>query len=362
MRGSSPQRSPTQPPPRVGQLQRFWQHGSDYCDTFVLMCHVRSRLGRERRGLKTWERRIRVFAFVRDEQGYIRTSIGVVSEGGLPFLEVKVADTGIGIEPDQRKNLFAAFSQLQDFAGGTGLGLYSVLKKVNVLGGACGVDSNTPKGSIFWFRIPYVPTTALDGSDSLESLGKAESSGKGEWHNSADLTFSSYSHHGGEANEGPATRVPSGVSGPEPPTTQGEKAGKVKGKSGIILLIEDDVSTRKLMTKGLEKQGYTVVQAGNGVEGLEKLQEQRFNMVLCDIMMPVMDGVECTRRFRQWEKQQSSRSGGAQYICALSANTEASDVAKTRDVGMDDFFPKPVKIQELLSHLDGKFLPATLVP
>jgi len=270
--------------------------------------------------------------------------------------------SGIGIEPDQRKNLFAAFSQLQDFAGGTGLGLYSVLKKVNVLGGACGVDSNTPKGSIFWFRIPYVPTTALDGSDSLESLGKAESSGKGEWHNSADLTFSSYSHHGGEANEGPATRVPSGVSGPEPPTTQGEKAGKVKGKSGIILLIEDDVSTRKLMTKGLEKQGYTVVQAGNGVEGLEKLQEQRFNMVLCDIMMPVMDGVECTRRFRQWEKQQSSRSGGAQYICALSANTEASDVAKTRDVGMDDFFPKPVKIQELLSHLDGKFLPATLVP
>lgn len=70
----------------------------------------------------------------------------------------------------------------------------------------------------------------------------------------------------------------------------------------IVLLIEDDVPTRKLMTRALEKKGLIVEQAVNGVEGLEKLKKGVFHVVLCDVMMPVMDGIECIRRFRQWEK------------------------------------------------------------
>eukprot|EP00284_Hemiselmis_tepida_P009560 CAMPEP_0174917088 /NCGR_PEP_ID=MMETSP1355-20121228/2252_1 /TAXON_ID=464990 /ORGANISM="Hemiselmis tepida, Strain CCMP443" /LENGTH=603 /DNA_ID=CAMNT_0016162153 /DNA_START=32 /DNA_END=1840 /DNA_ORIENTATION=- len=272
-------------------------------------------------------------------EGYIRTSVGIASEGGVEYLDVKVADTGIGIQEEQRKKLFAAFSQLQDFAGGTGLGLYSVLKKINVLGGACGVEANTPKGSVFWFKIPYVPCTP----EAESSLEEVQPSGRGVWHNSAELTFSS--------NTRAERVVERGASAGDVLTGSAKAAGK-----GTVLLIEDDVPTRRLMTKALEKQKFSVVQAGNGEEGLEKLKESRYSMVLCDIMMPVMDGVECIRRFRQWEQGQASREGGEQFVCALSANTEASDVEKTRNVGMNDFFPKPVKIKELLSHLQGKFL------
>mmetsp|Transcript_1126 Transcript_1126/g.2951 ORF Transcript_1126/g.2951 Transcript_1126/m.2951 type:complete len:618 (-) Transcript_1126:244-2097(-) len=285
-------------------------------------------------------------------EGYIRTSVGLVVEGGTKFLEVKVADTGIGIEASQRKKLFGAFSQLQDFAGGTGLGLYSVLKKVNVLGGSCGIHSNEPKGSVFWFRIPYVP---LEEEGDCGSPFGATATGK--WINSSGLSFKilfNDQSQGGERVE------PNGVSGPDPPTSNVDTVDTKK--KGSVLLIEDDVPTRKLMTRGLEKQGYEVVQAGNGVEGLEKLQASRYNMVLCDIMMPVMDGIECVRRFRQWEKTESNRGKDVQFVCALSANTEEADVSKTKEVGMNDFFPKPVKVKELLKHLDGKFLPPELVP
>mmetsp|Transcript_39279 Transcript_39279/g.76852 ORF Transcript_39279/g.76852 Transcript_39279/m.76852 type:complete len:600 (+) Transcript_39279:184-1983(+) len=265
-------------------------------------------------------------------EGSIRTSIGVKVEGGMEFLDVRVADTGIGIEEEHRKKLFSAFSQLQDFAGGTGLGLYSVLQKVNVLGGACGVEGNTPKGSVFWFRIPYTPVPSIDRSVA------AANPQAGMWVNSSELTFET-------AKEEERQNSP-----------QNQASGTPKSAKGKILLIEDDRPTRTLMARGLEKKGYEVVQAVNGVEGLEKMQEGLYNMVLCDIMMPVLDGIECCRRLRQWEQTDGRPGGVNQYICALSANTEQPDVQKTRDVGMNDFFPKPVKIKELLKHLDGKFL------
>ena len=75
-----------------------------------------------------------------------------------------------------------------------------------------------------------------------------------------------------------------------------------QSSSKIVLLIEDDVPTLKLMTRALEKKGLIVEQAVNGVEGLEKLKRGIFHVVLCDVMMPVMDGIECIKRFRQWEK------------------------------------------------------------
>jgi CheY-like chemotaxis protein len=81
------------------------------------------------------------------------------------------------------------------------------------------------------------------------------------------------------------------------------------------------------MVHGLKKQGYMVAQAGNGEEGLQLMQSQMFNMVLSDIMMPVMDGLECAKRLREWEHQQGAKRT-PQFICALSANTDAADIAK----------------------------------
>lgn len=122
-----------------------------------------------------------------------------------------------------------------------------------------------------------------------------------------------------------------------------------------ILIIEDDVPTRALMVHGLKKRGFVIHQAGNGAEGLEMMQKRTYNMVLSDIMMPVMDGLECTQRLRSWEAGQGA-ARPKQFVCALSANTGEIDVTKAMDAGMDDFFPKPVKIAQLLAFLDGKFM------
>jgi CheY-like chemotaxis protein len=113
-------------------------------------------------------------------------------------------------------------------------------------------------------------------------------------------------------------RVPSNPSSDPSKSRRGSTADS----KSTVLLIEDDVPTRKLMTRGLEKKGFAVVQAPNGAEGLDLLKARRYHMVLCDIMMPVMDGLECMKRFRLWEQTSEEsaqrRSRGAQvrmYVC-----------------------------------------------
>ena len=106
--------------------------------------------------------------------GYIRTSVSLSTE--QKTLRVEVADTGIGVREDQAHKLFKPFGQLQDFSGGTGLGLYSVQAKASALGGAVGVSRNSPKGSVFWFEIPYVPgdlSLLAEDSPSLSSTSSA---------------------------------------------------------------------------------------------------------------------------------------------------------------------------------------------
>ena len=120
-----------------------------------------------------------------------------------------------------------------------------------------------------------------------------------------------------------------------------------------ILVIEDDVPTRALMVYGLKKKGYNVEQAGNGEEGLRLMQGRLFHMVLSDIMMPFMDGLECVKRLREWEKETARTP---QYICALSANSAPVDIDKTLQAGFNQFFPKPANLKQIIRELQGKFM------
>uniref|UniRef100_A0A7S0I271 Uncharacterized protein n=1 Tax=Hanusia phi TaxID=3032 RepID=A0A7S0I271_9CRYP len=269
--------------------------------------------------------------------GYIRTMVSLSkSREGKSMIRFSVADTGIGVDKDKMDLLFKPFGQLQDFSGGTGLGLFSVREKAIKLGGACGVTMNEPKGTIFWFEIPYVPiTNDEEGGDSSTSALLT-----------SNLEWKTKDSHLKATNTG----------GEKIEAVQAvEIQQEIKANDGElhVLVVEDDVPTRTLMVHGLKRKGYVVHQAGNGEEGLEQMQSRMFHMVLCDIMMPVMDGVECVKRLRAWESTQTRKS---QYICALSANTDPSDVNKCMGAGMSDFFPKPVKIPALLKHLEGKFM------
>lgn len=118
-----------------------------------------------------------------------------------------------------------------------------------------------------------------------------------------------------------------------------------------ILLVEDNLINQKITGKTLKKEGCQVDLANNGAEGFQKYQKNLYDLVLMDIQMPVMDGLEATRKIREFEKTKNNRHA---FIIALSANALEYDRKKAIDSGMDGFLAKPFKPEELfhlLSHL-----------
>jgi CheY-like chemotaxis protein len=181
---------------------------------------------------------------------------------------------------------------------------YKHTQHVHHTGGVCGVYKNEPRGCVFWFEIPYVPVTSGSEKDIIWNV-------ESDLDSALKTAFDDVAARQSSFDVGGVERVPSN------PCSDGSRSKDVSlDEKIIVLLIEDDVPTRKLMTRALEKKGYMVVQAPNGAEGLELLKKRRYNMVLCDIMMPVMDGLECMKRFRLWEQSseeaEERRSRGMQ--------------------------------------------------
>lgn len=372
-------------------------------------------------------------------EGHIKTTVDLTNKNTL---RISIADTGIGVGEQDLDALFKPFGQLQDFSGGTGLGLFSVQEKAHKLGGRCGVDvnhENNGKGSLFWFEIPYVPweegesaaarvhrmqqaglgcpvspavSPAGRGLAAARAAAAAASSSAAAACGSASaaaaalpqqqtLTFGqsfkndSNPHAaqgwdtldngdlfiqtseierevlagscsdtdgmsrdgswegqvGEEKNESP---VNSPTSRPMRAVSTPLPLRRSDVKKQHVLVVEDDVSTRMLMVHGIKRKGYQVDQADNGEEGLAKMKAKLFNIVFCDIMMPVMDGCECVRRLRAWEEEEDRKI--RQFVVALSANTDHSDVGKYLASGMNKFYPKPIKIKELLLACADDFL------
>jgi CheY-like chemotaxis protein len=222
---------------------------------------------------------------------------------------------------------------IQRKEGGTGLGLYSILKRVEALGGSCGVKSRrdgTP-GSRFWFSFPYEPSQPLL------------------------MSFSSFR----DINVG-------GLGFPLSPTARergGDDDGGGEEIGGIpkrILLVEDSVLIQKTTSRALRNEGYVVDVARNGSECLKMVTEQQhpYGLVLMDIQMPVMDGIEATKRIREMERVQQSpsamncllsprRSGCHQIIIGLSANSDPETMTDALAAGMDAFIPKPLTAKAL---------------
>ena len=107
------------------------------------------------------------------------------------------------------------------------------------------------------------------------------------------------------------------------------------------LVIEDSVVVRKTLARALQKLGYVVSQAVDGMEGLKELKQTVYDVSLCDFLMPNMDGLDCVQQYRKWEEE--NRPSFRQYIVGISAHAGHKDIEKGLEIGMNDFYAKPVR-------------------
>lgn len=117
------------------------------------------------------------------------------------------------------------------------------------------------------------------------------------------------------------------------------------GERLMILLVEDNLLNQRIVTFSLKKYNHEVVIANNGVEAIEQFSEKKFDVVLMDIMMPVMDGLEATTKIREFESKNNVAKRTP--IIALTANTMDNDRDKCISYGMDEFMAKPFDIEKL---------------
>lgn len=123
-----------------------------------------------------------------------------------------------------------------------------------------------------------------------------------------------------------------------------------------ILLVEDNLLNQRIVTFSLKKYNHEVTIANNGVEAIEKFKENKYDVILMDIMMPIMDGLEATVKIREIENMNNIPSRTP--IIALTANTMDNDRDKCISYGMDEFMAKPFDIEKLKSIFSELNIPS----
>jgi CheY-like chemotaxis protein len=128
------------------------------------------------------------------------------------------------------------------------------------------------------------------------------------------------------------------------------------GERLMILLVEDNLLNQRIVTFSLKKFNHEVVIANNGVEAVELFTEKKFDVILMDIMMPIMDGLEATVKIREFEVNNMIEKRTP--IIALTANTMDNDRDKCISYGMDEFMAKPFDIEKLNSIFNELNIPS----
>jgi CheY-like chemotaxis protein len=243
-----------------------------------------------------------------------------------------VRDTGIGIAPQSRARLFSNFSQVDASIsrkfGGAGLGLVISKRLVEGMGGQIEVDSVPGQGSCFWFELP-LPVSAEPVAEPAAAPSLS-------------------------ATPLPVAPVPAPAApapGVEPVAQQGAADLPASSEGPLLLLVEDNKINQMVAVSHLERLGWRVDLAENGVQAVEAANRKRYGLILMDIQMPEMDGVEATRHIRAGA---GPNAGSA--IIALTANAMPSDQETYRAAGMNDFLAKPFNRDGLAACL-GRWLP-----
>jgi signal transduction histidine kinase/CheY-like chemotaxis protein len=248
--------------------------------------------------------------------------LGGESALGLPMLEVRVLDSGLGIAADQLRNVFLAFTQLDSSIsrkhGGTGLGLATCKRLVELMGGQIGVESKPGAGSTFWFTAlaPWAEAGVPLPAPLVEESGEA-------W-----LQGASVNHR------------------QEKPT---------------ILVVDDNPINLKVACAMLLKFGYPILTAEGGREAIGSVDAaigrgEKIGAVLMDVHMPDVDGIQATSAIRAMHGDQ------APPIIALTAGSAVDDKQRCLDVGMVEYLPKPLQLSALAKSLERWVWPHAAAP
>lgn len=224
-------------------------------------------------------------------EGEIRFGFGRIDKD----IRVYVKDTGIGIEPEKVDHIFERFVKLNSFAQGTGLGLSICRMIIEKIGGEIGVTSELGKGSTFYFTIPYEET--------------------GE--------------HGKFFKESKVV-------------SKGNTVNRVQQIKKI--LVAEDVESNFILLKNLIGREYTLLWAKDGVEAIEMYKQYQPDLILMDVKMPRMDGLEATHIIRSYSKEIP--------IIALTAYAFEADKELALEMGCNDFVTKPISERTLRKALD----------
>ncbi len=212
-------------------------------------------------------------------------------------LKISVIDSGIGINPLDKEKIFDPFVRLDETmtrtTEGTGLGLSITKKLVELLGGCINFDSIPNKGSIFWFTF------------DVEVSGKQQQDSASLNNNHIDF---------------------------------------LKTKKLSVIMAEDKKVNQKVTRMMLEQLGCSVEIVENGQEFIERFKPNKYDIIILDIMMPVMDGITAMRKLRQSYKKLPP-------IIGLSAHAMEGDAEKYKKMGMDDYLEKPISTDKLVTKL-----------
>jgi signal transduction histidine kinase/ActR/RegA family two-component response regulator len=224
------------------------------------------------------------------------------------LIKFEVKDTGVGISEEEQVNLFQEYCQVENPLikqyEGTGLGLSISKNLIEMMNGRIGVISEIEKGSTFWFTILFEIGDINDLRNKIKKDHK-----------------------------------------------------KVKKSRPLdILLVEDNILNQKFAATTLERVGHRVEIAENGKVAFDKYRENHYDLIIMDIAMPIMDGLEATQAIRKYEKEldekNPSEARPAVRIIAVTAYVIMTDREKCLKSGMDEYLAKPYRPKELTEIID----------
>lgn len=278
------------------------------------------------------------------------------------LIHIEVEDNGKGISEEKQQDIFNNFTQEGSCTtreyGGTGLGLAIVKNLVELMGSKVELDSKIGRGSIFsfnlWFELPdsnkFYEENSTKGYDHFEDVEEYP-----------ELKISVRSINKPEPKQEPENNLreeqlnQSSSKAEKPKKTVSNNKEIIFLKQATpkdliskkILIVEDNKINQMITRKILERKNFDCDIANNGIEALEKIKETQYDLVLMDIHMPGMDGKQCTREVRKFDRELP--------IIALTAVTLEESEKEFYEIGFDDIIPKPFKMNEFFEKIQKAF-------